>query len=347
MFTLFYFTLGVALYVAVLPFLMLFALFPKYRQSIPARFFLYRNPPFTVQGIWFHACSLGEVKSLVPIIENISAKANVSVITDTGYEAAKALPAERRFLPFEIFLPFWIVPQKALVVLEAELWYMLFYVAKRKGAETFLLNARISDRSYRRYMRFRWFYRKIFAQVDTVFAQSAKDKKRLEELGAKNVFVTGNIKSYQEIKTTRSFVKPDHEVVTLASTHEGEEKLLLEALDFDNRTLVVVPRHPQRFASVDEMLRAFCSKRGLSYHRFSETESFESDVVLVDKMGELVNVYAISDAVILGGSFIDGIGGHNPLEPAHFGVKLISGNYIHNQQALFPLVANVRFCMPH
>ncbi len=344
MFTYLYMVIGVIAYVAMLPVLLLLPFSSKYRYSVPARFFLWRNPPFPKDKIWFHACSLGEVKSLAPIIENLSQKVNVSVITNTGYEAAKTLKAQRRFLPFEIFLPFWIVRQKALVVLEAELWYMLFYTARKKGAKTFLLNARISDRSYLRYKRFKWFYRHIFANVDTVFAQSFKDKERLEELGAQNVIVTGNIKSYQDIKATRNFEKPAHEVVTLASTHEKEEMLLLEHLRFDNRKIVVVPRHPERFDAVAGMLAEFCKARGVSFHRFSEKENFESDLILVDKMGELVNIYAISDVVILGGSFVEGVGGHNPLEPAHFGVKLISGRHIHNQQALFPLVDNVEFC---
>jgi len=88
----------------------------------------------------------------------------------------------------------------------------------------------------------------------------------------------------------------------------------------------------------------FCKSKGLTFHRFSEQEDFESNVVLMDRIGELVNLYAISDIVILGGSFVEGIGGHNPLEPAHFGVKLLSGKFIFNQETLFPLIENVLFC---
>lgn len=344
MFTFFYLLVGTVAYIVSVPVLILLSFSQKYRKSIPARFFLFHNPPFDRQGIWFHACSLGEVKSLAPLIQKVEEKVNVSVITDTGYEAAGSLPVQRRFLPYELFLPFWVKPQKALVVLEAELWYMLFYIARRRGTKTYLLNARISDRSYAAYRRFRWFYKKIFANVDKVFAQSEKDKKRLEELGASDVVVTGNIKAYQEIRQTKVYPKPLHETVTLASTHEKEEEMLLEHLSFSERTVIVVPRHPERFDAVDIMLQQFCQKRGLGYHRFSEKPDFKNDVILVDTMGELVNIYAISDVVLLGGSFREGIGGHNPLEPAHFGVKLISGKYIHNQEALFPLVKNVRLC---
>ena len=328
---------------AALPFLILLSFTPKYRKSIPARFFLWKNPPFENEAIWFHACSLGEVKSLGAILQRLSHEANLSVITHTGYEAAGAMKVVRRFLPYEIFLPFWVQKQKALVVLEAELWYMLFYVAKKRGTKTFLLNARISDRSYGRYKKFAWFYRKIFENVDVVFAQSEKDAIRLEELGAKEVKVTGNIKAFHQIAVTKQLSKPAKELVVLASTHEKEEMLLLQRLNFANRVVVVVPRHPERFGRVAEEVARFAKEKGLSFGLYSKEQAFEKDIVVVDQMGLLIDIYAIADVVLLGGSFVEGVGGHNPLEPAHFGVKLLSGNYIFNQQALFPLVENVVF----
>ena len=104
---------------------------------------------------------------------------------------------------------------------------------------------------------------------------------------------------------------------------------------------LIVPRHPERFDEVDRELKSFCQKYKLSYHRFSQKEDFESDMILIDCMGELINLYAISDIVILAGSFVDGIGGHNPLEPAHFGCKIVSGKYIFNQEALYSLVDGI------
>ncbi len=340
-----YYVIGVVAYIAMIPVLLLLSLKEKYRYSIPARFFLFNNPPFTKDTIWFHACSFGEVKALQPLIAELKQDVNISVITNTGYEASKIKNVKRRFLPFEIFLPFWINRQKALVVLEAELWFMLFWVAKSKGMKTYLLNARISDRSYSRYLRFRWFYKRIFQNIDMIFAQSQKDKSRLEMLGAKNVFVSGNIKAYQKITISHEFKKPSVEMITLASTHDGEEEIILDALDLSKvRCIVVVPRHPERFDKVDLLCQKVAKDNGLSYHRFSQRVDFESDIVLVDSMGVLVDIYAISDVVLLGGSFVNGVGGHNPLEPAYFHVKIVSGKYIFNQEALFPLVDHVRFC---
>jgi 3-deoxy-D-manno-octulosonic-acid transferase len=315
LFTYLYLGIGWLFYIAAIPLLLLLSFLSKYRKSIPARFFLVNNPPFEERGIWFHACSLGEVKALAPVIEVFRQKelVNLSVITDTGYNAAAEYDVPRRFLPFEIFLPFWVHPQKALIVMEAELWYMLFQAARVKGIRTVLLNARISDRSYPRYRRFRWFYRRIFANVDAVFAQSEKDAHRLRSLGAKSVKVLGNIKRFASVEVTKRLPGPEKEVLTLASTHEGEELLLLKNLRFEGRVVVVVPRHPQRFGQVAHELETFCKGKGLTFHRFSEQEDFESNVVLMDRIGELVNLYAISDIVILGGSFVKGIGGHNPL----------------------------------
>ncbi len=324
-----------------LPFLVFLSFKKKYKDALPARFFLFKNPAFKDNGVWFHACSLGEVKSIKPLHDKLEGVKNISVITNTGFSEADKISKNVRFLPYELFLPFWIIKQKVLVVCEAELWYMLFLMAKRKKTKTILINARISDNSYKSYLRFKWFYKKIFANIDKVFAQSQKDKKRLIELGAKDIVISGNIKSFQEIKISKQFDKPKAYMITLASTHTKEEKLILENFQIEkDMKIVIAPRHPERFDEVDKFLKEFSSGRNLTYHRFSKKNNFESDIILIDKMGELVNLYAISDLVILGGSFVDSIGGHNPLEPAHFGCKLISGEKIFNQYALFDLVEN-------
>ncbi len=106
--------------------------------------------------------------------------------------------------------------------------------------------------------------------------------------------------------------------------------------------LVVVPRHPERFASVDKLLQRYTKEKNLSYSKINS--GLQSDVVLCDKMGELINLYAISDVVVLCGSFLDGIGGHNPLEPAFFETKIVSGKYFFNQKPLFKLVENIEVC---
>lgn len=347
--TLFFYTiLATLLYVLALPVLVYLRFKPKYKDSIPSRFFLKNNSSFEKSGIWFHACSLGEVRSILPLIEKITTEEiNISVITQTGFkEASKVTHANIRYLPYEIFLPFWITKQKTLVVMEAELWPSLFVVAKIKGMKTILMNARVSDKSYQSYVRFGFLYRWIFRHIDVVFAQSQVDKQRLMELGAKDVRVSGNIKTFQQIGITKQYDKPKGKrVVILASTHENEEALILSHIELlKNDLLVVVPRHPERFERVELLLKNYAKEKQLTYSRISQNETIQDDVVLCDKMGELINLYAVCDVVILGGSFIDGIGGHNPLEPAFFGEKVISGPYVFNQKALFKCVENIVIC---
>jgi len=340
--------LATLLYILALPVLVYLRFKPKYKDSIPSRFFLKNNSSFEKSGIWFHACSLGEVRSILPLIEKITTEEiNISVITQTGFkEASKVAHANIRYLPYEIFLPFWITKQKTLVVMEAELWPSLFVVAKIKGMKTILMNARVSDNSYQSYVRFGFLYRWIFRHIDVVFAQSQVDKQRLMELGAKDVRVSGNIKTFQQIGITKQYDKPKGKrVVILASTHENEEALILSHIELlKNDLLVVVPRHPERFERVALLLKNYAKEKQLTYSRISQNETIQDDVVLCDKMGELINLYAVCDVVILGGSFIDGIGGHNPLEPAFFGTKVISGPYVFNQKALFKCVENIVTC---
>ena len=345
MFTVIYYVLIFTLYIVALPFLIIFILFnKKYRKTLPPRFFLFKNRALKPKGIWCHGCSFGEVASFTPIVNQLKDKTiHITTTTDTGIKEAKKLSNSYAFLPYELFLPFWIKSQDILIVTEAELWYMLFFVAKSKGAKTILINARVSDNSYKSYLKFSWFYKKIFANIDRVFAQSEKDRDRLIRLGAKNIVVNGNLKSANKIEVTKKYQKPTKEVVTLASTHEGEEEKILSLIeDFSNICLIIVPRHPQRFKKVDYFLKKFAKERELSYNKFSKTPKIESDITLVDTMGELINIYAISDFVILGGSFIDGIGGHNPIEPAFFGCKILSGEYYFNQFALYELVENIK-----
>ena len=339
LFSIFYYLLLSAIYILAIPYLVWKSRSTKYKKAIPAKFFLKDNSSFKENGIWFHSCSMGETKAIKPLIENFKELANISVITNTGYEEAKTISSNVRYLPFEIFLPFWINKQKVLVVMEAELWYMLFLFAKKKGAKTFLINARISDKSYKSYKRFSFFYKRIFQNIDKVFAQSEVDKYRLEELGASNVEVIGNIKLAQLPKVNVELEKPKQVVITAASTHENEEKLILDAYKKEQGKLIIVPRHPERFEKVHLQILEFIKDKNISYQRYSIKDDFDSDIILVDKMGILNDIYAISDVVILGGGF-EKIGGHNPIEPAFFNCKIISGKNIFNQKSLFDCIKN-------
>ncbi len=319
----------------------------KYRHSIPARFFLRNNRPLKPNGIWFHLCSYGEAKSIKPILDKLSHDSiRLTAITQTGYdELHRVAPHQCRYLPFEPWLLSWIRPQYLLVVMEAELWYMLFALSKKRGARTMLVNARVSDASWIRYRRFGWLYRRIFAYIDEVYAQTELDRERLAELGAKNISVTGNIKLANIPKPKTSLQKPAGLIVTAASTHHGEERIVLDAFkellkNEPSVKLIVVPRHPERFDEVSRLCSMSAKELGVSYGLYSECRSFDSAITVVDEIGMLVDIYAISDIVVLGGAF-GRYGGHNAAEAAQFGCRIISGEHYHNQKDIFDAIEGI------
>ncbi|PAF49678.1 3-deoxy-D-manno-octulosonic acid transferase [Helicobacter sp. 13S00401-1] len=350
-----YFILASLIHLLALPFLLCLSFKAKYRLSFKKRFFLPTNLKNVHFDYWMHACSVGEVASLSPIIKAIGdKKILLSVITQTGFKEASKRYANSKqditiiFLPFETLLPFITPKTTKLLVYEAELWPMLFFCAKKKGAKTKLVNARISLKSFGRYKKASFFYKMIFSYIDSVLAQSKDDEKRLKELGAKNIKVIGNIKALSEISPTKTYTKPLKKILCAASTHDGEERLVLESY-FELKKegllreymLVLAPRHPERFKEVYNLAKTYSSTKLFSEFPTSILPSFniKEDILLVDTLGELVNIYNISEGVILGGSFVS-VGGHNPLEPATFHVKLISGKEIYNQLELFKLVEN-------
>ncbi len=346
----FYLILCWLVYLISLPILLLIPFRQKHKTSIPARFFtplaLFSKHRFCADfkpTLWFHACSFGEVKSLEPVLKNISNECIlISVITQTGFILAKRTYANNKnirihYLPFEIFLPLYkkcFSALKTLVVVEAELWFEIFYIAKKVGAKTILLNARISSKSYPKYKKFGFFYRTIFGRIDMVFAQTQADKEHLVTLGAQNVQVFGNLKTLSIPTITTSYPKPKKLTIIGASTHNTEEELILKAFLELKKTqdciLFLAPRHPERFKIVVDSLK----NAKINFDSLTNGFRDDVDVLLIDKLMELNNFYAISDITILGGSFIKA-GGHNPLEPVFFKNKLISGEHIFNQTALF------------
>ena len=346
LFDLFYTAVSALFYAVSLPLLILFSFKKKYRDSLPSRFFGIKNPPFQPNDIWFHVCSLGEAKAIAPILERLRDKRiAISVITHTGYEAASKYAAQVRYLPYELWLWFWIERPKTVVVLEAEFWYLLFRLARTRGGKVIALNARISDRSFPKYYRMRWFYRILLSQCDRIFCQSSEDMARFIALGARNVEVIGNIKLSQKIEATAHYSKPTGTLVVAASTHEGEEEGIIRGFiayreHNPSARLLVVPRHPERFAKVGELITRTAPQ--MSFGQWSQSKILEKDITLIDAMGELNNLYAISDIAILGGAFAP-IGGHNPLEPATFGCKIISGEEMFLQRELFKYVSHVQF----
>ncbi|MBF7068434.1 lipid IV(A) 3-deoxy-D-manno-octulosonic acid transferase [Campylobacter volucris] len=349
----FYYALAVILYVIAAPFLLILSFYKdKYKISLKSRFFLYKNLKQEYADVHFHGCSFGEIKSMRFLFNHFN-NFRISTITNTGFSEALKYTHKVNFLPFEIFIPFWMKSCKVLVIFEAELWLMLVFMAKFFNAKVILINARISDRSYLKYKKFNFFYKVLFRYIDEVFAQSLKDKERLQELGAKNVIAYKNIKIINKNKKDKKFEKLKSRLIVLASTHENEEKALLSKIKLEQSDkLVLAPRHPERFEMVEKILLDFCKINGYGMQKFSQLDLKSNDLqsvfcekcLLLDCLGELENFYSISDIVFLCGSFEKNIGGHNPIEAAKYENIIISGKYFFNQETLYNEVENIYIC---
>ncbi len=333
-------------HILAMPFLGLFSLKDKYKHSLKARFLAKGHALDFKPSLWFHACSFGEIKSLERLLQHFTTTPILlTTTTQTGYDLACKIASnypkmQVRFLLFETLLYLWqkdLTGLKALVVTEAELWYSVFGLARKVGAKTFLINARISSHSYKRYQQFKWFYAQLFKQVDYIYAQSLTDKKRLKSLGALHISIFPNLKIFNLPRLSKHYTKPQSTLFLAASTHPSEEALILKAflaLKDMHSKLLIAPRHPERFKEVKTLL-----EHTTGFTSLSSGLNWNERIVLLDVLGVLNDFYALADVVILGGSFVP-LGGHNPIEPAFFKTKLITGPYIFNQEALFAYVQN-------
>jgi len=326
---------------------------PGYREFLAERFGRYGLRVAADNPLWIHAVSLGETRAAAPLIERLlrempSRAIVLTHMTATGREAGRALFGDRvmqAWLPYDI--PFAVRsffahfrPSAGLLV-ETELWPNLAREATRRHVPLLLVNARLSERSARGYRSVQSLSRPLFAALAGVAAQSDADAARLRELGARNVVVTGNIKfdvvisdaQHERAQLLRERFGTDRRVFILASTRDGEESLLLDALlrarsSLPARTLVVlVPRHPQRFDTVAELLDA----RAIRYARRSAeaTVSEATSLVLGDSIGEMLAYYLAADVAFVGGSLLP-LGGQNLIEPIAAGVPTLIGPHTFN-----------------
>lgn len=335
----------------------------KYRAGLAAR--LGRVPAWlraqaaTRPVVWLHAVSVGEVIAASRLVAELDQalpqwQVLISTTTRTGQELARQRFGENRVFYCPLDLP-WAVrayiralkPQM-LVLAETEFWPNLLSACFRRGIPVAVVNARISDRSWPRYRALRSLWRPMLCKLNLALAQSEVDADRLRALGceARRVSVAGNLKfdvrAAQEAEATKvlKIAGAGMRYVVAGSTLEGEEAALLEVWPkvlaaHGDLVLVLAPRHPERFEAVATLLRA----AGVRWMRRSEwktqrPEKIEAGtVVLVDTIGELASVYSLAAIAFVGGSLVPA-GGHNPLEPAQFGVPILMGPNYENFRAI-------------
>ena len=321
---------------------------PGYRAAVGERFGRY--PPCAPgPRIWIHAVSLGETRAAAPIVEALAARHPghrilVTHMTPTGRAASEELfgdRVERAWLPYDLGFAvraFVRHYRPSLgVILETEIWPRLIEECALNGVPVALANARLSERSARRYERFPGVARWAFANLAGVAAQTDADARRFERIGAAKAEVMGNVKFDLDVPADaeargtqlRALLGKDRPVWVAGSTRDGEEAQLLDAFAPmpPEALLVIVPRHPQRF---DEVAQAAAS-RGMEPERRSAAAPVKPStrVVLGDTMGEMLAYYAAGDVVLMGGSFLE-YGSQNLIEPCALGRPVVMGRHTYN-----------------
>ncbi len=328
---------------------------PEYLHNVGERFGFYgqrdgigENPSLSNAPIWVHAVSVGETRAAQPLIEALQARwpgrrILLTGMTPTGRAAGASVyggQVTQVYLPYDLpgavdrflrhFSPVFGV------LMETEIWPNLLAACQRRQLPVVLANARLSARSARGYQRFAPLLRPAFAALAGAAAQSPADAERLRALGVSAVDVCDNLKfdvtppdSQRDLGCQWRAALGGRPVWLAASTREGEEALIIDAWRAracQDAILVIVPRHPQRFAEVAALLRA----AGLAYSRRSEGLPLPGDAVwLGDSMGEMVAYYALADVAYIGGSLLP-LGGQNLIEAAACGCPVLLGPHTFN-----------------
>jgi len=308
------------------------------------------RPTTEHRPVWLHACSVGEVGSVAPLVEELlqlNVPLHLSVVTKTGFDHASRLFGDRISISY---LP-WDVPglmrrfigqldPRLLLLTETEFWPGMLALCRKRNIPVVGVNTRISDRSFPRYHASRFLWKRWLSPVSLFLAQSELDAERLADIGVDPVRIqaVGNLKYAINPPITdatdlrkridASMVRP---VLLAASTHDDEEESLLGMWPKwkriqPNLLLLLVPRHPERFDTVANQI----SQHGFQLSRWSEEGTDpQTDIFLIDAMGVLNNLYTVADMAIIGGSLVP-VGGHNPLEAAICGRGVITGPYVQN-----------------
>lgn len=346
---------------------------PAYRHRIAERFGRYQKhsqAPVLSKSIWFHTVSVGEFTAARSLIDKVM-KAQpdtvlvITTMTPTGSERVMSTYhkqiEEGRVI--HVYAPYDLpgavcrflnrFKPSLLVIMETELWPNIIHFTHQRDIPIIVANARLSAKSAEGYRKVLPLFRPMMREVSIIAAQSEQDGERFVELGLPpaSLQVTGTVKFdlaiepelEQAAKALRSEWGQQRRVLIGASTHEGEDEQLLEAFLYlrskvEDTLLVIVPRHPERFEEVAELIRA----RGFKMSRVSQSDPVDDsvEVVLGDTMGDLLRMLGAADVAFVGGSLVP-VGGHNMLEPLAMGTPALTGPHVFNFQVVADLLSEL------
>jgi 3-deoxy-D-manno-octulosonic-acid transferase len=313
------------------------------------------NPKDKTPIIWIHAVSVGEIKSSISLVDKLKKKYPnsyiiISSVTQTGFNQAKqSLFSANKiiFFPFDfsysIKKVFSQIQPNIIIFIETDLWPNFIKEAKKNSAKVIIVSAKISKKSVNRLSKFPYISKRIFSNIDLILCQNDLYKKRFSKFTSKEkLFISGNLKFANIIKKYpkevldfwKNKINPQNlNLITIACTHHPEEELIVQQLkDISNIKLLIAPRHPEKFNFVYKKLKKITSISFLS------NINQKNKVVLIDQMGILNILYQISTLAIIGGSFINKVGGHNILESVFANTFVFFGPYMHTQMELKKIV---------
>jgi 3-deoxy-D-manno-octulosonic-acid transferase len=328
---------------------------PAYTKRWTQRFGFVASTKVPKETIWLHAVSVGETLAAVPLVKALQEKypdhrLMMTCMTPTGSERIKAAfgdSVDHSYAPYDMsdavarFLN--RIQPSLLIIMETELWPNTIAACHKRNIPVLLANGRLSEKSANAYRRIAPLVRTMLTELTAVAAQHKDDGARFTDLGLAegSLCITGNIKfdlSFDQltIEKARGLLAEwrgvsERPILLAASTHHGEDEIILQAFakvktEIDNLLLVLVPRHPERFNQVAEL----CAAAGFSLARRSSEGSLNgADILLGDTMGELMTFFGACDIAFVGGSLVP-TGGHNIIEPAAWGVPVLTGPHLFN-----------------
>ncbi|MFT4924788.1 MAG: 3-deoxy-D-manno-octulosonic-acid transferase [Phenylobacterium sp.] len=345
---------------------------PAYRLRWGERLGFFNPPSDSQQGICFHCVSVGEAIAATPLIKQIQQQyqhlpITITTTTPTGSDQVKATFGESVFhvyLPFDtpgaIKRFFHQTQPRLLVIIETELWPNLLRFARLSGVKTLLANARLSHKSAKGYKRIASLSRQMMDDITLIATQNQQDGDRFVALGLAQdkLAVTGSIKFdicidehiAQRSRQLKAQWGAERPIWVVGSTHQGEDELILQVyrqvLEVQpDLLLVLVPRHPERFDQVAQLIErsqlvSIRRSEALLATKESSNDTLDAQtqVILGDTMGELMLFWSVADIAFVGGSLVKH-GGHNPLEPCTFNVPVISGPHVFNFKHIYQSLA--------
>ena len=353
--------------ILVLPFLFIFTLIRILKKKENSRSFqeklLVNGSTNNDYPIWFHGASIGEVKSIFPLVRQIlKKKRNIYIlISSTTLTSAQVVENEFKnekrvnhvFLPYDIYFLVDIFIKKykpkVSIFIDSEIWPNFILSLKEKSIPILLFNARISQRSFQRWNKINRTANKIFSYFSLIISSNQNTLENLNKLSIKNIEYFGNLKlldlnSNSEFNETQKINFKNKKVWLAASTHPNEEEFIINAhheisKKFSNLLTIIVPRHISRVNAITKMLK----KKEIRYQIISDIENFEtnSEIILVNAVGKLNEFYNSCKTVFIGKSLekkISANSGQNPIEPLKFGCDIIHGPYVKNFEEIYSLL---------